>query len=444
MDRLELAVYLGEDVACHVLPRSGRLTIGRAPGNDIRLDDVSVSRRHAVLDLGPPTRIEDLGSANGTRVRKSNEPLEVPDTYELKRPPGETFLIDLGDRMIFGAVTAVIRRAPPETFAGEPMAIGAPRMRALHEQARQVAQGTSSVLLLGEIGVGKDMLAREIHRLSARATGPFVTVPCAGLTEALLDAELSGSEGAGPSRAGLFEAGVGGTVLLDEIGELTPAAQVKLLRVLEERAVMRGGAQAPRTLDVRFLAATSGDLEAEIRRGAFEEDLFCWFSETTLTLPPLRERTEEIVPLARQFLVDACQQMEQSPSPNLSFSALVALERYTWPGNVRELRAAMERAAVLSCDEGVLAEHLPTWISDTVTSEPAAKAAPSSERAPLSVDSLEQLDAARDALERRRIVDALERCGGNQTRAAAELGINRRTLVARLGEYGLLRQRKRE
>ena len=443
MDRLELAVYLGEDVACHVLPRSGRLTIGRAPGNDIRLDDVSVSRRHAILHLGQPMRVEDLGSATGTRVRKPNEPLEAPDTYELKRPPGETFTIGVGDRMIFGAATAVIRRAPPETFTGEPMAIGSPRMRALLEQARLAAQGTSSVLLLGETGVGKEMLAREVHRLSSRASGPFVTVPCLALTEALLDAELSGSNGP-PSRPSLFDAAVGGTALLYEIAELAPAAQVKLLRVLEERAVLRGGARAPRTLDVRFLAATSRDLEAEVRRGAFQEDLFSRFSEVTLTIPSLRERTEEIVPLARQFLIDACQQMEQSPSPNLSFSALVALERYTWPGNVRELRAAMERAAVLSCDEGVLAEHLQTWISDTVTSEPVYKAAPSSERAPLSADSLEQLDAARDALERRRIVDALDRCGGNQTRAAAELGISRRILVARLGEYGLLRPRKRE
>ena len=443
MDRLELAVYLGEDVACHVLPRSGRLTIGRAPGNDIRLDDVSVSRHHAVLDLGPPSSVEDLGSANGTRVRKPNEPLEMPATYETHRDPGETFSIGLGDRMIFGAVTAVIRRAPAEASAGEPMAILTPRMKALHEQAQKAALEPSSVLLLGETGVGKEMLAREIHRLSSRGSGPFLTVSCSALTEALLEAELP-HEWAGPPRPGLFEAAVGGTVLLDEIGDLTAPAQAKLLRVLEERAVLRGGSRAPRTLDVRFLASTSQDLEAKVRGGDFQENLFCRLAEIVLAIPPLRERTEEIVPLARQFLVDASQQMGQSPSPNLSFSALVALERYTWPGNVRELRTTMERATVLSCDEGVLAEHLPQWIADTVLNDPSTRAAPSSERVPLSVGSLEELDAARDALERRRIVEALDRCGGNQTLAAGELGITRRTLVARLGEYGLLRQRKRE
>ncbi len=442
MDRLELAVYLGEDVACHVLPRSGRLTIGRAPGNDIRLDDVSVSRRHAVLDLGPPSSVEDLGSANGTRVRKPNEPLEMPATYETHRDPGETFVIGLGDRMIFGAVTAVIRRAPAEASAGEPMAVLTPRMKALHEQAQKAAQEPSSVLLLGETGVGKEMLAREIHRLAA-GIGP---VPD-GVVRV---ADRGAARGGAASRVG------------------EPAAPRPL------RGGGRGHGAARR--DRRSHRARAGQAAARARgaRGAARRRAGA--SDARRALPGVDEPGSGGEGPARGFpgepLLPARRDHPRRPSaaradrrdraagaavPRRCFAAdgavAVAQPLVQRARGARAVHVAGERARAAPDDgarDGALlrrgrARRAPAAVDRGHGAQRSStRAAPSSERVPLSVGSLEELDAARDALERRRIVEALDRCGGNQTLAAGELGITRRTLVARLGEYGLLRQRKRE
>jgi DNA-binding NtrC family response regulator len=454
MDRLELVVFAGDAMTRHPLPERGRVILGRAPECDVRINDASISRQHAALDIGPPITLHDLGSANGTHVRRPGAP--DAETQEMRRRPGETFALGVGDRVVLGSVTALLRYAQAPVADGDPLAGTArdPAMTRLLDEAARVALGTINVLILGETGAGKEVLARAIHKLSPRASGPFIAVHCAALSESLLEGELFGYEkgaftGASQARPGLLEAADGGTVLLDEIGELELAVQVKLLRVLEERAVLRIGARAPKAIGVRFLAATNRDLEAEVARGAFREDLFYRLSGVTLTVPPLRARHGEIAPLARHFLAEASRTMDRARVPDLSDAALAAIERYAWPGNVRELRNAMERAVMLASGDTVTLEHLPAKIVAPVSTRAApADPAPSSGRDARPIASaprsLEEIDAAKAAFERQQIVEALEKCGGNQTRAAELLGISRRTLVTRLGEYGLPRPRRRE
>jgi DNA-binding NtrC family response regulator len=469
-DKLELVVFTaGDEPVMHALPAGGRVTIGRAPENDVRIDDPSVSRHHAVLHVGPASRIEDTGSANGTFVRKREEQADA-ETRKVLRRPGETFAVEFGDCIMIGSVFAVVRRARAAADApgglaqraagAGPVIVEDPTMRAVYEQARLAARAQISILLLGETGVGKEVLAREIHRASPRAQGPFLAIHCAALSESLLESELFGHEkgsftGAAQARAGLFEAADGGTVLLDEIGELSPSVQVKLLRVLEERAVMRIGARSPRPVDVRFIAATNRDLEAEVARGAFREDLFYRLNGIALTVPPLRARAAEVVDLASLFLAEACKKLDRPRAPSLSPEARSALERYPWPGNVRELRNAMERVAVLCPGEVALPEHLPPRIAARAPQPPAfpppPPPSPSAPGAPtLTIPASPRAEgpgeaalADRESAERQRIMDALDQCAGNQTRAAELLGISRRTLVSRLEEYGLPRPRKR-
>jgi transcriptional regulator with PAS, ATPase and Fis domain len=252
-------------------------------------------------------------------------------------------------------------------------------MRALYEQAYLAAPGRISVLLLGETGTGKEVLAQAIHRRSsaARARGPFLGLNCAALSVSLLESELFGHEkgaftGAVQARPGLFEAADGGTVFLDEVGELPQTIQVKLLRVLEEQKVLRVGGRVPRSIDVRVLSATHRDLEADVARGAFRQDLYFRLSGVTLTIPPLRQRVADIAPLAELFAAKACRAFERSRIPELSREALALLERYPWPGNIRELRNVMERAVMLCAGDRLLPEHLPPKMAAC-----AAPAAPS-------------------------------------------------------------------
>jgi two-component system, NtrC family, response regulator AtoC len=314
------------------------------------------------------------------------------------------------------------------------------RMREIYEILGRIAGGDISVLLLGETGVGKEIVAEAVHRLSPRAARPFLRLNCAALSETLLESELFGHEkgsftGAMFTKPGLLETAAGGTVFLDEIGELPMSAQVKLLRVLEERKVLRVGGLTPGTIDVRFVAATNRDLEAEIRRGAFREDLFYRLNGFSVTIPPLRERVTEIEPLARYFVAEFCRRNARYPEPEISAVALEWLVRYRWPGNIRELRNLIERAVLLCTGGAITPHHLPLDKLETSFGprpEPPGEPAP-----PPPAPQPSELDA-----ERARITAALEDCGGNQTRAAVLLGISRRTLVNRLDAYGLVRPRK--
>ena len=451
---LQIAVFAGDAVAVYQLTPGGALTVGRADDNDVCLDDPAMSRRHAVIHAGPPLEIEDLGGANATHLARAAERGHGGETVALRRLSGERSELTVGDRINFGAAVAVVRReSPPPSAASssgdDEVVIRDPEMRRVHEQAARAAQGILSVLVLGETGVGKDVLARAIHRASPRAAKPFLAINCAALSESLLESELFGHEkgaftGALQARAGLFESADGGTVFLDEIGDLPMTTQVKLLRVLEQREVLRVGARTPRPVNVRFVSATNKDLEAAAERGVFRQDLFFRLDGITLTVPPLRDRPADIPWLVKRFLVTASRQMDRTTHPSLSPKTLALLQAYSWPGNVRELRNVVDRAVVLAPGDVVLPEHLPPKLVAAV--EAPALPAGGVLRVPARVappsDVADRLRREVDELEKQRILDALAKCDGNQTRAAELLGVSRRTLINRIVEFDLPRPRK--
>ncbi|HET6984237.1 MAG TPA: sigma 54-interacting transcriptional regulator, partial [Myxococcaceae bacterium] len=288
----------------------------------------------------------------------------------------------------------------------------------------RIAPSPINVLLLGETGVGKGVLAAEVHRRSPRAAGPFVSLNCVEIPESLLEAELFGHErgvftGAVAAKPGLIDEANGGTLFLDEIGEMPLSIQAKLLGVLGERQLRRVGSRKSHPVDIRIVSATNVDLEGAVEAGRFREDLYFRLNGISLTVPPLRDRTGELEGLVHLFLEQAASRAGRAV-PELTPEAWAALRRYSWPGNVRELRNAIERAFVL-CTTGVITpELLPAEKPHTTLYAQAPK----------------------PPGERERIEEALLRCGGNQTRAAKELGISRRTLVSRLGKYGLPRPRR--
>jgi two-component system, NtrC family, response regulator AtoC len=320
-------------------------------------------------------------------------------------------------------------------------------MDELHRLVERVAQGTISVLILGETGVGKEVLAESVHRASKRSAQAFLKLNCAALSESLLESELFGHErgsftGATGAKQGLLETADGGTVFLDEVGELPLAIQAKLLRVIEERAVLRVGGLKTKAIDVRFVAATNRDLEAEIARGTFRQDLYFRLNGVSLMIPPLRERIDEIAGLARAFVASSWQKLERDGAPpRLAPEALAMLEGYGWPGNIRELRNVIERAVLLSTDGAITPEQLP---AERLRGTRIAAAPPEPDR-PLARSTGTLADSVKkevEAVEKQRILDALDQCAGNQTHAAKLLGISRATFVNRLDLYGIKRPRK--
>ena len=294
------------------------------------------------------------------------------------------------------------------------------------------------VLILGETGVGKDSAAVAVHQYSRR-TGPLRTVNCAAIAEGVVESELFGHErgafsGAVATRVGLFEAAAGGTVFLDEVGELSLAVQAKLLRVLDGKAITRVGATEARTIDVRVVAATNRDLKAEAAAGRFREDLYYRLSGATVVLPPLRERPRELPLLVRELLASACARLGREPV-EVTPAAMQTLAHYRWPGNIRELRNAMDYAAAAVDGDAVDLWHLPPTL---VGEAPAAPVAPDSSSAgPRTADGFRPIADELRALERKRMLQALRVADGVQTRAAELLRMPRRTFVAKMREYGL-------
>jgi len=295
------------------------------------------------------------------------------------------------------------------------------------KQARSVAATSATVLLSGENGTGKEMLARAIHEESPRAAGPFVAVSCAALPEALIESELFGHEkgaftNATQTRKGRFELADGGTLLLDEIGDLTPAVQVKLLRVLQERSFERVGGSKTLTVDIRLIAATNRDLEKEVDEGRFRQDLFFRLNVVPLALPPLRDRGDDIPILAAHFAAKSAQRYGHS-MPELTPKLIEVLQEYDWPGNVRELENLMERLTVLSNGDPLGLEFVPEKMLRIL---PGANAQDES-----------TLEGAVEAVKRRMIVNALQTEGGNKVAAAKKLGISRSYLHRLINEFGL-------
>ena len=451
---LELVAFWRDEMRTYPLPAAGQVTIGRAEDAQVRIEHPSVSRRHAALTLGTENRIEDLGGANGTFVRERLDADNLSKTHTMRRLARASADIAIGESVMVGEVTILLRRATeaPSEFgdlgAGPTSTPGVvirnQAMREVYAQAERASQSSISVLILGETGVGKDLLARAIHARSRRAEAPFLSVNCAALSETLLESEIFGYErgaftGAVQARPGLFEAADGGSVFLDEIGELSPTTQAKLLRVLEERSVRRLGAVQQRTIDVRFLAATNRDLEAEAQAGRFRSDLYFRVAGLSLVIPPLRERPEEIEPLVATFLAAAMRQLDRREPLSVSDEALAVLKSYRWRGNVRELKNVVERAVILCVERKIMPDHLPAELVRAATPEQRSAPPPAAPNRPDSGS----FHADLKAFERERLLEALDRCGGNQTRAAELLGISRRTLVSRLSEFGLPRPRKR-
>jgi two-component system response regulator AtoC len=292
-------------------------------------------------------------------------------------------------------------------------------MQSLMETAQRIAKTNASVLITGETGSGKEIIARAIHHYSLRCNSPWIDVNCGALPEHLVESELFGYEkgafsGADAQKAGFFELADGGTLFLDEVGELEPRTQVKLLRVLDGTPYYRVGGLKKITVDVRIIAATSRDLEDQASRGSFRNDLFHRLNQIHLRVPPLRERKDDIVPLANFFLHNAY--------PHLHFSeeAKATLENYRWDGNVRELRNVALTAAVFAISETITAHELPAHIQDC---RPSLCTPTSS--VPL------------DKMEQDLILEALKGTSGHQQKAARILGISRRTLSRKLRRYAL-------
>jgi two-component system response regulator AtoC len=560
----------------------GEVLIGRVEDADVRIEDDSISRRHAMMRVGERVTIEDLGSTNGTRVREHlltqgevveltpGEAFEVgkvmcvlqrrsererarrriwPHGYfeqrldeEIQRRERQGGKVTLARFHVEGEVAtatferifdSVIRQSDLCGHYGpgeyEALFLDAPwedveewcerlvgqlklvatkvstgvaiwpqdgrdaggllaaanakisgarsideaatvvpkgAMERLRKLIDRVAKSDISIVLHGETGVGKEVMARELHKVSDRAAMPFVGLNCAALTETLLESELFGHErgafsGAVATKPGLLEVAEKGTVFLDEIGEMSPGLQAKLLRVLEERQVLRVGGLSPRPIDVRFVAASHRDLEIEVHAGRFRQDLYFRLNGITLEIPPLRERANEIEGLASSFVADACRRQKRADAPIITREAMTLLKGYSWPGNIRELRNVVERAVLLSSGPTITPEALPVermtaqrapQVTFPVlplprTTTPRARSG-GFDGIPHTTpeDTLPQqsphLKGAVQDFERERILEALRATGGNQTKAAQLLGVSRRTLLNRLDQYDLPRPRK--
>ncbi|MGI8734089.1 MAG: sigma-54-dependent transcriptional regulator [Pyrinomonadaceae bacterium] len=305
-------------------------------------------------------------------------------------------------------------------------------MQALYQMIETVAQVQATVLVTGESGTGKELVARAIHDLGPRAEKPFVSINCGAFTETLLESELFGYvkgsfTGANTNRKGLFEAANSGTVFLDEIGEMSPAMQVKLLRVLQERKLRPVGATEETTVDTRVIAATNRDLASMVKDGTFREDLFYRISVIPMELPALRQRLEDVSDLANHFITKFCAQSGRTLG--ISEAAMRLLENYSWPGNVRELEHTIERAVALETTDAIQAERLP----EKITSYNPHRIASAFD---LPDEGL-NLTAYMNQLEKTYLLEALQRFGGNQTNAAALLQLSVRSLRHLLDKHGI-------
>jgi len=541
--------------ASHSLPETGTVTIGRSSKCSIYIDDPVASREHARLHVEAKDgvrqlSIEDLGSANGTRIRdaairvhertpltpgegvligttvvivlqdrspsglrrlwshvyfgaraeeecakaaqtkmfvglarlrfaeQSTKILPLlarnmtsdhgvaqygPKDYEIlfvvaNMGDGEAVMsrlvrdlraegVDLNSSIAwcpqagrtFDALIAAANAMLRVSTAPEAIATDSPEMRRVYEMAMRAAHSPINVLIRGETGVGKDVLARLIHRTSPRAQKPFLALNCAGLSETLLESELFGYAkgsftGATGPKLGLLSAADGGTVFLDEIGDMPLSIQARLLRVIEDRQIRPLGALQAHEINVRFISATNKDLETAVDKHEFRPDLMFRLNGLCLQIPALRKRREEIPVLTNTFVVEACREIGVEPVLPVGEDAMAALLEHSWRGNIRELKNVMERAVVL-CEGGIIRrEHLD--LRADPESRPTERLPSAVARSmPLLTDPVKQAD-------RDRIIEALDACASNQTRAAQLLKMSRRTFVTKLEYYKIPRPQK--
>jgi DNA-binding NtrC family response regulator len=386
--------------------------------SDVRMPGISgletlrqARQEHAVLPVLLVTAYADIREAVGAMRDGAVNYLSKP--------------IDLDELLAIVRQTTGLSPLTPVRLPGDQPLPGhivaeSPLMQALLRDAALVAASDSRVLLTGESGVGKEVLADLIHAWSSRASGPLVKVNCAAIPETLLESELFGHErgaftGATAQRIGRFEQADGGTIFLDEIADMSPQLQAKLLRITQDGRFQRIGSNRDQQTRARILAATNRNLDEAVKTGRFREDLFYRLNVVELDIPPLRERPEDILPLANGFIAGFTQGKAR-------FSAVVTdcLVRYAWPGNVRELRNAMERAALLSRGELVLLDHLPARVRPAAATTPIADG--------VEAQRLEEV-------ERQTILAVLGKHGFNRTEAARALGISRRALTYKLQRF---------
>jgi transcriptional regulator with PAS, ATPase and Fis domain len=439
--RAYLVVRTGDSTRVVSIGEGEEVVVGRSRQASLPIEDDRLSRLHArFFRRGPDLFVADLASRHGTVVAgRTIRNGEVA--------------IAAGDWLRLGGVEILIATAsegagPPrsssaveldvEGSGSDDLVVVDPKSAQLIATARRLARASSTVLIHGRTGVGKEVLARLIHAWSPRAGKPYVRINCAAIPENLVESELFGYErgaftGADRRKIGQVEAASTGTLLLDEVAELSKSAQAKMLGVLENRCVVRVGATSETPVDVRLICATHRDLRDEVAAGRFREDLYYRISTFTLQIPALAERVTEIEPLAAVFARRFAQSLDQ-PEPRLSVAAAALLRGYAWPGNVRELRNAIEHAVVLSEHGLIEPRHLP----EAVRAGAAPAAGGTAEESPgVSAAMREQIEA----IERRAIENALAAEGGNQTRAAERLGISRRALTYKLAKYGFGRRR---
>jgi len=417
--RFRLRVIEGPDRGLEAASSGEEATAGTAPGNDLLLRDPTVSRHHlAIRATAGGLELRDLGSTNGTILGGYRVKLAVLEPGALLRAGEDVIRVELLDEEVLEPVSA---RAQFGALIGD-----SPAMRRLFAVLERFAAGQGTVLLEGETGTGKELVAEAIHREGPRRGGPFVVVDCGAVPPTLLESELFGHArgaftGAERDRRGAVAAARGGTLFLDEIGELSLEVQPVLLRLLESGTFARVGEQRRQAADIRVIAATNRDLREEVNRGRFRADLFYRLAVLRVRVPPLRERLQDVPLLVRHF----CRQLtgEEGDEGRLPDDLVTALSRQRWPGNVRELRAAVQRALIFGdatrWREGQVGPDAPTLVDVGMTYGEAK----------------ERAIGAWEADYVRRL---LEQYGGNQSRAARAVGMSRAHLRALMGRYGLL------
>jgi Nif-specific regulatory protein len=429
-------------------------TVGRGPSNDLALDDPAASRRQTVISAdGDGYLVSDLGSANGTFLNSTR--LLAPARLK----SGDVIMIGSTRLEFVSDASPEVRDEEPNEDAtrvrddsrGAGVLLGASTaMVELFHLIEKASASRLPTLLEGETGTGKELVARAIHQGSSSASGPFLPVNCAAVPENLLESELFGHRrgaftGATGDHEGLFEAAQGGTVFLDEIGEMPLAMQPKVLRVLQEGEVTRIGEIRPRKVNVRLIAATNRDLLREVERGTFRSDLYYRISAFPILIPPLRDRRDDIPLLVESFLASASRRQGKRVG-GLTADAMRALAAFAWPGNVRELQNEIQRAVALAgAGEPIGLQHLSPKLTasprppgddtdpglDTGNDSPTALGEEAAQSGPGS------LREARNAFEARYIAEVLEQQGGSVLRAARVLGLTRAGLYKKLKEYGL-------
>jgi DNA-binding NtrC family response regulator len=417
------------------------VSVGSDEGNDLVIPDASVSRAHAlVVRRGEEYLVRDLDSANGTFVGA----IRVAEAWLRPGVPLRFGNVEVQ----FQPLRQRIEIVPSQRDRLGEIVGASLKMRELFAVMERIQDTDATVLIEGETGTGKEIVARTLHRLSPRKDGPFVVVDCGAIPENLLESELFGHErgsftGAVAPRVGLMEQADGGTLFLDEIGELTRDLQPKLLRVLEQREVKRVGSNKPLKVDVRFVAATNRDLKLEVEEGRFRQDLFYRLNVVRLPLPPLRERPEDVPLLVRAFLknLGGGRGDKRPRVEGITQEALSALMAYKWPGNVRELLNVVERAGFFAAGSFIDLADLPEPVVGPRKRTPRLKPEDETVRnTPLHAD-LKNYHEARDeylsTFERDYLQQLLTKTGYNLTHAAREAGVDRKHLRFLLKKHGL-------